>query len=145
MVIPDQWASYARHQAALSRSSAVSDRSWGLEDLLDQHLRAASEGSTLSPSDADRIVASGSRRARHRARLLVIHGSSLAAESPRTDAAAEARITMRALASGTNTLDFLILVAVGSGVSPAKIADCLIMSPAAVRQRVARARRAMKQ
>ena len=145
MVTPDQWASYARHQDFLSRSNSVSERSWGLEASLDQHLQAASEGVVLSQSDADRIVSSASRRERHRARLLIMYGSSLAGESSRTDSAAETRVTLRSLARSTGRLDFLILVAVGSGISPSTIAERLIMTPAAVRQRVARARRAIQE
>lgn len=142
MVIPDQWATYARQQDALSRSTSLTDRCWGLESALDEQLDAAANGVVTSPEEAKRHVATAARRIRHRARLLTIYGPGLEGERLRTDSAAEARVTLRALARTAGSFDFLLLVTVARGIKPDTIAERLFMSSAAVRQRVSRARRA---
>lgn len=142
MVVSDRWAAYARQQDELSRSTSLTDRCWGIEAALDEQLRAVANDVVVSPQGVRRHVATAARRVRHRARLLTIYGPSLDAAPSRTDAAAEARVTLRALARNAGSFDFLLLVAVARGTTPDTIAKRLLVKPEVVRQRVSRARRA---
>ncbi len=64
------WAEYARAQDELKQSRTSNDRHWGLENALNKTLDDIEKGSTFDRSDIERHIRSGSRRNRHRARLV---------------------------------------------------------------------------
>jgi hypothetical protein len=140
MVARNRWAAYARQQAALSRSTSLTDRYWGLEAAMNGQLDAADESQV--PLDVERQIATAARRTRHRKRLLTVYGPSALRGEDAVEPGADASLALRTLARKMNVFDFRLLVTVACGVKPATIAKRLTMSSSAVRQRVSRARRA---
>ena len=142
MVLPEPWAAYARQQKALSETTSLSDRCWGLESSLTDHIEAISEGRTVSPEASVRQVATAARRERHRRRTLAIYGPTFQTGCPAVVRGLEAREALGVFARRAGPFDSLLLLAIASGVRPATIAEQLLMSPAAIRKRISRTRRA---
>ncbi|MFQ8433918.1 hypothetical protein ACLJK8_21775 [Amaricoccus sp. W119] len=132
-----------RQQKALSETTSLSDRCWGLESSLIDRIEAIAEGRAVSAEASDRQAASAARRERHRRRILAMYGpTAFQTGCPTVARGLEARQAIGNLARRAGRFDSLLLLAVASGVSPATIAERLLMSPAAIRQRVSRTRRA---
>ncbi len=134
--VPDHWRAYARLQEKLARSHWVDHSTWGLEAGLNSLLA----GEFPVEEDVDRVISSGSRKERHRARLrrvyLVDEGS---AENP--DAALDARRRLRLVATRVTKDDRRLLRAVGEGYEYGEIAAASHVAPGTLRARVLRLRR----
>lgn len=141
-VLPDHWAIYARQQDALSRSTSLTDHSWGLEGSLSDQLDAIGEGKLVSLKDARRRVATGARRVRHRRHLLAKYGPSHWGTSSATANRGEMRVVLGTLARTMAPAEFQLLAAAAGGATHQEIASALNVSAVSIRQRISRARRA---
>lgn len=141
-VLPERWAAYAQHQRVLARATSLTDRCWGLESALIDQIDAIAKDAKMSPEETSRKIDTAARQNRNRKRILRIYGRTYQANNLDPTNRIEARATIKALAHSAGDLDFRLLLAVAEGISQATIAERLSMSPAAVRQRISRARRA---
>jgi hypothetical protein len=137
--IPQPWRAYALLQESLSRTTTISDRSWGIEAGLNFLITEAAL--KLPPSDDDiaRSVQSESRRERNR---LALRRHYISAKEPAIDPVSmlDARSELHLIRSKISDADWRLMASVGIGRYYSEISAVLETSAAAARVRVMRLR-----
>jgi hypothetical protein len=137
--IPQPWRAYARLQKSLSRTSVVSDRSWGIEAGLNFLITEAALKSPPSDDDVSRSVQSESRRERNR---LALRRYYISAKEPAIDPVSilDARSELHIIRSKLSDADWGLMAAIGIGRDYSEISALLETSAVAARVRVMRLR-----
>lgn len=137
--IPEEWAEYARIQRKLAAREQLDDTSWGLEHALDQVIKAKCSEQAVDSVQLQKDIESRARRERDRAASLRASPTELACISSfQSQLEARSAITHLQIKSP----EYELLIAIGAGWSYDEAADVFGKSPAALRQRVLRARKA---
>lgn len=130
------WAAYLRLQEELSSHKRISDRTWGIEDVLDQ---IVTTGHPSTQIEIERAIASGARRARHRAQLRTIYQSE-EEEAKDQFGMLAARQSLRFLLERAKSQDIDLLVAVAEGHDYSALAAEFQSPTGTLRTRVSRLR-----
>ena len=133
------WAEYARVQEELKKSKTFNDRCWGLEYALDETLDDIAMGKSFDRSDTERRIQTGSRRNRHRTRLLRISPLSWLPENTDPSAAIEARSVLEFLQKEVD--DFELIKKVAKGYSYGELTARGDAEAGTLRKRVSRSRK----
>lgn len=158
--IPHSWGTYARLQSKLSSTDCITTAS-ALEEALNVVLQPDFRPESITDADLQRVAESAARRDRHRSTLVrgVIADKIAAARvtqsaesgdfevdaGPRSlDDEIHARRELARLKSMLREPDWELLTGVAAGISYEELAAEQAVSPAALRSRVCRLRRAIE-
>lgn len=135
------WDKYASLQAELRGTFTVSNRSWAVEDFLNQ-LAAVGPTDQVSANDdgyVERAVSTAQRRERHRAVLRRLY--LLEDPHPHPEEYLDARAGLRSVRAKVTKADWNLLCALAAGRGYTKIAAHRGGTVGALRVRVSRLRR----
>lgn len=135
------WAAYARVQEKLARRLEVEPYTWGLEAALNRLVL----GEPLTEAEISRVIASESRKERHRANLRRVYPELQGSTWPRaTEDALEVKKVLRDLRDHVTEDDWSLVTAISHGQHYSDIAAARGAKPGALRARMCRLRRKLR-
>ena len=134
------WAEYARAQEELKQSKTSNDRHWGLESALNKTLDDIENGNPFNRSDVERRIRSGSRRNRHRARLIRLEPMTWLPDTVNSTPLYEARSELIFLHNALGDDNFILACKVADGYDYNELAQEEGAGATALRKRVSRCR-----
>jgi hypothetical protein len=137
--LPFPWCIYAEHQSKAATCGRITDRSWGIENGLNNFLTAVESGSIPQnqaefQSGVDRAVATGSWVERNHARL---RRKYLRPEQEHAERRVLARVRLAEIRGTVSAAEWGLLMAVAAGVAYNEMAG---MTAGGARIRIARLR-----
>lgn len=133
------WEEYARAQKELENSKTSNDRHWGLEYALNKTLDDIQRKHSFNRSDVERRIKTGSRRNRHRSRLLRLQKITWQPEYFNSNKCIEARSKLEFLRKNLECFELVEQVAQGHEYND--LSTLYRIQPEVLRKRVSRAKK----
>jgi hypothetical protein len=137
--LPFPWCIYAEHQSKAATCSRITDRSWGIENGLNNFLTAVESSSVPNNKEesrraVDRAAATGSWVERNHARL---RRKYILPENHHAERRVLARVRLAEIRADVSPAEWSLLLAVAAGVAYHEMAE---MTAGSARTSVARLR-----
>ena len=141
--LPFPWCIYEENQSKAARYGRITDRSWGIENGLNNFLTAVESSSVITnprefQNSIDRAIAAGSRVERNRARLRRTYLRQDPERHAERHMLAQARLAE--IRSAVSVAEWALLIAVAAGITYHEIAASRGISAGGVRTRLSRLR-----